>query len=93
MTTKKFNAEFKKMVVELYHSGQPVKELSNEYDVSGVSIYKWIKAYSSITLADEDEDENKEEMTLDDLKQMKKEILRLKEENEILKKAMAILVR
>ncbi|MED1009825.1 hypothetical protein S3E15_05158 [Bacillus mycoides] len=28
MTNKKFNEDFKKMVVELYRSGQPVKELS-----------------------------------------------------------------
>ena len=32
-------------------------------------------------------------MTLEDLKRMKKEMLRLKEENEIKKKAMAIFAR
>ncbi|WP_436867184.1 transposase, partial [Bacillus fungorum] len=74
MTNKKFNEEFKKMVVELYRSGQPVKELSSEYGVSEVTFYKWIKAYSTITSVDEDE------MTLEDLKRMKKEMLRLKEE-------------
>ncbi len=87
MTNKKFNEEFKKMVVELYRSGQPVKELSSEYGVSEVTVYKWIKAYSTITSVNEDE------MTLEDLKRMKKEMLRLKEENEILKKAMAIFAR
>ncbi len=87
MTNKKFNEEFKKMVVELYHSGQPVKQLSSEYDVSEVTVYKWIKIYSPITSVDEDE------ITLEDLKQMKKEMLRLKEENEIFKKAMAIFAR
>ncbi|WP_459500870.1 IS3 family transposase [Bacillus sp. C1] len=80
MTNKKFNEEFKKMVVELYRSGQSVKELSSEYGVPEVTIYKWIKAYSPITSVDEDE------MTLEDLKRMKKEMLRLKEENEIFKK-------
>lgn len=43
MANKKFNEEFKKMVVELYHSGRSVKELSSEYGVSEVPIYKWIK--------------------------------------------------
>lgn len=71
MTNKKFNEEFKKMVVELYHSGQPVKQLSSEYGVSEVTIYTWIKIYSPITPVDEDE------MTLEDLKRMKKEMLRL----------------
>ncbi|HDR7311728.1 TPA: transposase, partial [Bacillus cytotoxicus] len=68
--------------VELYHSDQSVKELSSEYGVSEVTIYKWIKKYSPITTIDE------EEMTPEDLKRMQKEMLRLKEENEILKKAM-----
>jgi transposase len=83
----KYNEEFKKMVVELYRSGRPVKELSSEYGVSEVTLYKWIKKYSPITKIDE------EEFTPEDLKQMKKEMLRLKEENEILKKAMAIFAR
>lgn len=75
------------MVVELYRSGQSVKELSSEYGVSEVTVYKWVKTYSPITSVDEDE------MTLEDLKRMKKEMLRLKEENEIFKKAMAIFAR
>jgi transposase len=75
------------MVVELYRSGRPVKELSSEYGVSDVTIYKWFKTYSSIATVDE------KEVTLNDLKQMQKEMLRLKEENEILKKAMAIFAR
>lgn len=82
-----YNEEFKKMVVELYRSGRPVKELSSEYGVSDVTIYKWIKMYSPISTVE------KIELTLVDLKQMHKEMLRLKEENEILKKAMAIFAR
>lgn len=66
MTNKKFNEELKKMVVELYHSGQPVKQLSSEYGVSEVTVYTWIKIYSPITSVDEDE------ITLEDLKRMKK---------------------
>ena len=62
MTNKKFNEELKKMVVELYRSGQPVKALSSEYGVSEVTVYKWIKSYSPITSVEEDE------MTLEDLK-------------------------
>ena len=78
-----YNEEFKKMVVELYRSGRPVKELSSEYGVSDVTIYKWIKMYSPIAT------DKEIELTPADLKQM----LRLKEENEILKKAMAIFAR
>ena len=39
-TSKKYNEDFKRTVVDLYHSGTSVKELSNEYGVSEVTIYK-----------------------------------------------------
>ena len=61
------------MVVELYRSGRPVKELSSEYGVSDVTIYKWIED-SILPL---------KEVTPNDLKQIQKEMLRLKEENKI----------
>ncbi|ABS22126.1 transposase [Bacillus cytotoxicus NVH 391-98] len=64
----------------IYHSGQPVKQLSSEYGVSEVTVYKWIKVYSPITSVDEDE------ITLKDLKRMKKENIRsiiLKNTNHI----------
>lgn len=42
-TGKKFNEDFKKMVVDLYNTGSSVKDLCSEYGVSDVSIYRWIK--------------------------------------------------
>jgi len=33
---KRYNDDFRKMVVELYHSGQSVRDLSGEYGVSEV---------------------------------------------------------
>jgi transposase len=81
---QKYNDEFRQMIVELYRSGRPVSELSTEYGVSEVTIYKWIKKYSPIAIVEDTE------ITPEDLKRMQKEMLRLKEENEILKKAMAI---
>ncbi len=85
--TRKFNEDFKKMVVELYRSGQSVKQLSSEYGISDVTIYKWIKKYSPISEIQD------EVITPADLQKMHKEMLRLKEENEILKKAMAIFAK
>ena len=84
---KKYNAEFKSMVVELYKTGHWVKELSREYGVSEVTIYKWIKQLSPIASIDDTE------MTLEEIKRMRQEMLRLQEENEILKKAMTIFAR
>lgn len=39
---KKYNNDFKKMIVDLYHSGSSVKGLSNEYGISEVTVYKWV---------------------------------------------------
>ncbi len=36
------------MVVELYHSGQTVRNLCSEYGVSDVTIYKWIKEFTPV---------------------------------------------
>lgn len=84
---KKYNAEFKSMVVELYKTGRKVFELSREYGVSEVTIYKWIKQISPIASIDDTD------ITLEEIKRMKQEMLRLQEENEILKKAMTIFAR
>ncbi|MEO3153648.1 IS3 family transposase [Turicibacter sanguinis] len=77
---KKYNTEFKSMIVELYKTGRSVKELSREYGVSEVTIYKWIKQISPITSIDDTD------ITLEEIKRMKQEMLRLQEENENLKK-------
>ncbi len=84
---KKYNTEFKSMIVELYKTGRAVKDLSREYGVSEVTIYKWIKQLSPVTSIDDTE------ISLDEIKHMKQEMLRLQEENEILKKAMTIFAR
>ncbi|MTL76776.1 transposase, partial [Turicibacter sanguinis] len=62
-------------------------DLSREYGVSEVTIYKWIKQLSPVTSIDDTE------ISLDEIKRMKQEMLRLQEENEILKKAMTIFAR
>ncbi|MCU7197817.1 IS3 family transposase [Turicibacter sanguinis] len=77
---KKYNTEFKSMIVELYKTGHSVKELSREYGVSEVTIYKWIKQIAPITSIDDTD------ITLEEIKRMKQEMLRLQEENENLKK-------
>lgn len=83
---KKYNDDFKKTSVDLYHSGSPVKELSSEYGVSEVTIYKWMKDFTLIG-------SEKEALTPKELAEIQKENLRLKQEVEILKKAMAIFAK
>lgn len=59
-------------------------ELSSEYGIAKSTLNGWIKDIKEFKM-----DEN-EVMTLKEIKALKKEMVRIKEENEILKKAMAI---
>ena len=83
----RYSGEFKNQIVDLYHSGKPVMELSSEYGVSTVTIYKWIQNLSPIKVSED------ETMTNQDYKALKKKVAQLEMENEILKKATAIFAR
>ena len=81
---RRYDQEYKDMIVELFKSGMSLAELSSEYGIAKSTINGWIKDVKEIKI-----DEN-EVMTLKEIKALKKEMARIKEENEILKKAMAI---
>ena len=83
---KIYNKDFKKTIVELYHTGSSVSELGSEYGISKGTIYKWIKR---LTLIDGEE----APLTLQDVDALRKENIRMNQEIEILKKAMAIFAR
>ncbi len=78
---KKYDDTFKKTVVELHASGQSVSSLSKEYGVAQSVLYKWIDRYSK---------DKSSGTSKDELLQMKRENAKLKEQNEILKKAIVI---
>ena len=81
---RRYDQEYKDMIVELFKSGMSLAELSSEYGIAKLTINGWVKDVKEIKV-----DEN-EVMTLKEVKALKKEMARIKEENEILKKAMAI---
>ena len=81
---RRYDQEYKDMIVELFKSGMSLAELSSEYGIAKSTINGWIKDVKEIKV-----DEN-EVMTLKEVKALRKEMARIKEENEILKKAMAI---
>ncbi len=83
----RYSDEFKQQIVDLYRSGKSVSDLSREYGVSDVTIYKWIKQLSPIELS------QGEEISAKDYKAMEKRIAELEMECEILKKATAIFAR
>lgn len=84
---KKYDESFKKNIVDLYRSGKSVRELSREYGTSEVNIRKWIKRYSPIITSTGEVTSN------DEIMKLKKQMAKIEEENEILKKALAIFSR
>ena len=86
MTTKqtRYDEDFKKSLVALFHNGKSQTALCQEYGVSANAISKWIKQYSTV------ETDNGEVLTAKQVKDLQKRMAQLEEENLILKKAIAI---
>lgn len=80
---KKYTDDFKAMIVELHRSGKPPSETMREYGISSSAYYNWINDNKTVTVDDQ-------KFTAKEVKLLKRENLRLKEEVEILKKALSI---
>lgn len=86
--SKRYDKEFKQMIVDLYNTGDyTYASLESEYGIASATIQRWVKQFSPINPA------SQESMSPDELRQLQKEMAKLKEENEILKKAMDILAK
>lgn len=72
-----YDQEYKNMIVDLFKSGMSLVELSNEYGITRSTINRLIKDVKAIKV-----DEN-EIITLKEVKKLKKEIAKIKKENEI----------
>ena len=88
MSKKHYSKEFITQILELYEAGKTVQELSSEYGVSLTSLNRWID-----NKLPKFKDENGEQVSIEDFKNLKKENNRLKLELEILKKATAIFAK
>ena len=85
MSTKnKYTSEFKKSIVNLYHSGKSYAQIHNEYGVSSSTLSNWLKLYSEVKIDDDTI------LTAQQVKALQKRNAQLEEENLILKKAIAI---
>lgn len=81
---KKYSQECKNMILKLVATGKTVAEIPREYDIAEQTIYKWKKNNSPVA---------GNSLTPAQIKRMEKEMARLRQENEILKKAMAIFTK
>ncbi len=85
-----FTKEFKQQMVDLYRSGKPRSEIIREYDLTGSSFDRWVKqADNSGSFSEKDNRSPKEE----ELSKLRKENMKLKMENNILKQAALIFGR
>ena len=81
---KRYTQEYKNTIVDLYKSWMTLVELRKECNIARSTLNGWIDKKKEIKVSDD------EIMTKQEIMDMKKEMARIKEENEILKKAMAI---
>lgn len=84
---QQYTQEFKETIVQLHKSGKSVAELVKEYGIAKSVIYKWIQLYSKSG------NSHSENISLHELRQIRKEMAKMREENEILKKALTIFAK
>ena len=85
---KKYENDFKIMIVELLKSGIKVKEISEEYEIHDSIIRRWRREYE----AKSGDFSKKREITKEEkeFKALNKELKEVKLERDILKKAVSI---
>lgn len=84
---KTYTEEYKKTLIDLINNGKTIAEVSREYGVSTSNLSGWKKIYTNIST------DSEEIITLAEFKKLKKDFLSLKEECDILKKALTIFAK
>jgi len=88
---KRCTAEFKSQAVELLETGRPVAEIAEELCISSNLLYSWKNASRRAQVGSEGPRAVGERDGADDLRALRREVARLRQENDILKKAAVIL--
>ena len=99
-TGKRYTEDFKKMIVEVYNTGKPRKEICDEYGVTAASVTTWMnkvqprREISKKPIVSISKDPGLQAKTdSEEILRLKKQNERFTMENEILKKAIAIFTR
>ena len=96
MRKKNYTEDFKKMIIEVYNTGKPIKEICEEYGVSTTSLNNLInqvqpkEKISKKPIIATNKNKNNEKKDVEEISKLKKENEKIKMELEILKKAIAI---
>lgn len=89
MSSKRYPEEFKiEAVKQITERGYPVSEVSKRLDVTTHSLYAWVKKYGP----GKDQHQAKADEQAE-LKRLRKELARVTEERDLLKKAAAYFAR
>jgi len=88
MVKKKYDNNFKVMLVDLLKSGRSAKELSSEYDINDGIIRRWKREFEEKS----GDFSKKREVSSEELelKSLRKELREVRMERDILKKAVSI---
>ena len=86
MSSSKFSDEFKRdAVAQITERGYPVREVSERLGVSPYSLYAWKKKFAKASSGEAEKDT--------EIRRLKKELARVSEERDILKKATSYFAR
>lgn len=85
-----FTADFKLQMVKLYENGKSRADIVREYDITPSDLDRWIKNHQETGSFKAEDNRSQEENELLDLR---KEVQRLRMENDILKQAALIMGR
>jgi transposase len=88
---RRYSAEFKEQAVKLLQTGRPVAELAEELGISANLLYAWRQARERPQVGSEGARAEGERDAADELRALRRELTRLRQENDILKKAAIIL--
>ena len=88
---KHYTPEFKAQAIELLQAGTPVSQLARDLGISENLLYSWRLASQRAQGGSEEPQAEGARDAADELRALRRELARLKMENDILKKAAVIL--
>ena len=88
---KRYTPEFKAQAIELLATGKPVAEVAEDLCISSGLLYRWKQDAHGTQFGSEGPRAVGEGAAADELRAVRRENARLKQENDILKKAAIIL--
>lgn len=86
----KYTQEFKEQMVAMYKAGTPARELVGRYGMSKSTLHKWISDYTRTGSFHAKDNRSADE---NEIIALRKELKRLRMENDILKQAALIMAK